>query len=162
MLHMSWLIVLKLNLSFSKHCTLICYPLYCLTFYDRHLMINCREFRSHVKRQLRIYTQTSSEIDRKVHKEFPSWFGRRILKTTTRTHQISDLSQSALLTMQPGLWHTMSMVSSFARFHEIRDCLPKTRVYMARLGRGVMQAAVTRTCSLVTFLVLESCLMWSG
>ena len=39
----------------------------------------CREFRSIVKQNLRVQSDTSAEVDRKVHRDFPQWFTRRIL-----------------------------------------------------------------------------------
>nr|XP_025650886.1 uncharacterized protein LOC112747020 isoform X1 [Arachis hypogaea] len=53
----------------------------------RHVLTNCsivdnylQEFRNIVRKQLRSRTRNTSEIDKKVHREFASWFSTRIVR----------------------------------------------------------------------------------
>ncbi|KAK7262930.1 hypothetical protein RJT34_30511 [Clitoria ternatea] len=72
-----------------------------LTFCSRHVLTNCpavdcylQEFRDVVRGQLRRRARNATDVDKKVHREFVSWFTRRIFQDV---NNISESDKNVLL-----------------------------------------------------------------
>ncbi|KAK7311167.1 hypothetical protein RJT34_09123 [Clitoria ternatea] len=72
----------------------------------RHVLTNCpvvdcylQEFRDVVRRQLRRRVRNATDVDKKVHREFVSWFTRRILQDV---NNISESDKNILLCLAQG------------------------------------------------------------